>query len=109
MQRFEEAISEVHITRARHVVNGDRITCSGAQAAFDLKVDQIGVHQGKALRLEVATLFMRAVAEMQANLEHPQTIADIARRVGYQAPSAFTRAFREEFERTPRQVRFQAE
>lgn len=177
LPRFEEAFPDVNVIRARHVVDGNRITCSGAQAAFDLMVDQIGVHQGQALRLEVATLFMsaeaagpqnaplarnrsvaRAVAEMQAHLEHPLTIAEIARRVGrrqkdlgvrvanelgatpqavyrrlrliaarkmvletdlpvaeiamrvgYQDPSAFTRAFREEFERTPRQLRFQAE
>ncbi|MCI2399970.1 GlxA family transcriptional regulator [Aliiroseovarius subalbicans] len=174
LEQFAEAFPEVDVTRERHVIDGNRVTCSGAQAAFDLMVALIGQRQGQALRLEVATLFMsaaaagpqdaplarnrsvaRAVSEMQTNLEHPLTIREIARRVGrsqkdlearvaqelgatpqaiyrrlrlisarklvlesdlpvaeialragYQDASAFTRAFREEFGQTPRQMRF---
>ncbi|WP_300516049.1 helix-turn-helix domain-containing protein [Aliiroseovarius sp.] len=101
LDRFEEAFPEVRAQRKRHVVEDNRITCSGAQAAFDLMVELIGAAHGPALRLEVAMLFMspgatgpqdaplargksvaRAVALMQEHLEDPLRIPEIARRVG---------------------------
>lgn len=101
LERFAEAFPQVEVERARHVIDGDRITCSGALAAFDLVLELIGERHGQALRLEVATLFMsseatgpqdthlargrlvaRAVAVMQANLEAPLSIAALARAVG---------------------------
>ena len=171
--RFGEAFPQVEVLRERQVLDDDRITCSGALAAFDLVLEMIGARHGQALRLEVATLFMspeatgpqdaplargrtvaRAVALMQANLESPLSIAALARavgrgqrdlearmraelgatpqavyrrlrliqarklvlesdlavgevalRCGYQDASAMTRAFRAEFEVTPRALR----
>lgn len=104
LDRFAEAFPEVRSRRERHVVDGNRVTCSGALAAFDLIMELIGERHGQALRLEVATLFMapeatgghgpqegvlarsrtvaRAVAVMQENLEVPLTISRIARAVG---------------------------
>lgn len=101
LNRFEEAFPNVQALRKRHVIDGNRVTCSGAQAAFDLMVELIGAAHGPALRLEVATLFMspeatgpqdaplargksvaRAVGVMQANLEDPLTIREIARSIG---------------------------
>ena len=100
--RLEERFPEVEVLRARYVRDGDRITCTGALAAFDLMLELIGDTHGQALRLEVATLFMsaesagaapeamlarhrvvaRAIGVMQANLETPLTIPEIAGRIG---------------------------
>ncbi|MDU8927721.1 GlxA family transcriptional regulator [Alisedimentitalea sp. MJ-SS2] len=104
LERFAEAFPDVEALRERHVIDGNRITCSGALAAFELIMELIGERHGQALRLEVATLFMapeatggqgaqegvlarsrtvaRAVAVMQENIEAPLTIARIARAVG---------------------------
>lgn len=101
IDRFAEAFPDVEVIRARHVTDGNRITCGGALTAFELVMELIGQRHGEALRLEVATLFMspeatgpqsapsargrsvaRAVALMQENLEAPLPIGDIARRVG---------------------------
>lgn len=99
--RFCETFPDVHGERARHVIDRDRITCSGALAAFDLVLDLIGQRHGPVLRLQVATLFMapeaagaqpaplarsktvaRALTLMQQNLETPLSVPAIARAVG---------------------------
>jgi AraC family carnitine catabolism transcriptional activator len=101
IDRFAEAFPDVEVIRARHVTDGNRITCGGALTAFELVMELIGQRHGEALRLEVATLFMspeatgpqsapsargrsvaRAVAVMQENLEAPLPIGEIARCVG---------------------------
>lgn len=174
---FAEDFPQVEAQRLRYVQDGNRVTCTGALAAFDLMLDLIGQRHGQALRLEVAALFMspevteaqpvplagglprsrsvaRALALMQAHLETPLTIVDISRQIGrsrkdleqrmktqlgatpqaiyrrlrliqarklvletdltvaevalrsgYEDPSAMTRAYREEFGATPRQMR----
>ncbi|TMV05537.1 GlxA family transcriptional regulator [Ruegeria sediminis] len=99
---FSERFPEVATCRERYVIDGNRITCSGAMAAFDLVMHLIGRDQGQALALEVAQLFMtrdsarshmggagsasafvnRALALMQEHLETPLSIPEIARRVG---------------------------
>ncbi|MGR3761149.1 GlxA family transcriptional regulator [Roseobacteraceae bacterium NS-SX3] len=98
---FAEDFPEVEAQRLRHVQDGNRITCSGALAAFELMLDLIAQRHGQALRLEVAALFMspeatgpkdailarakpvaRAVAVMQENLEAPLTVDEVARRTG---------------------------
>lgn len=99
---FTERFPEVETCRERYVIDGDRITCSGAMAAFDLVMHLIGQDHGQALALEVAQLFMtrdsarshsggagsasshvnKALALMQENLETPLPIPEIARRVG---------------------------
>ncbi|TNJ45082.1 GlxA family transcriptional regulator [Phaeobacter sp. B1627] len=100
--RMAEAFPEVRMVRSRYVQDGNRITCTGALAAFDLMLERIGRTHGQALRLEVAALFMsadssgsgpetalartrvvaRAVDLMQAHLEAPLPIPEIARRIG---------------------------
>lgn len=101
LSRFAETFPEVQAERVRQIHDGNRITCSGALAAFETMLDLIGQQQGQALRLEVATLFMspeatgdqgailarsklvaRAIAVMQANLEVPLSIAAVARQTG---------------------------
>ncbi|SDD44837.1 GlxA family transcriptional regulator [Ruegeria marina] len=99
---FAEAFPQVHTVRERFVIDGPRITCSGAMAAFDLVLHLVGRDHGQLLALEVAQLFMtrdsarshgtpaavgqrsvnKAVMLMQDNLERPLTIAEIARRAG---------------------------
>ncbi|WP_120633309.1 GlxA family transcriptional regulator [Ruegeria sp. EL01] len=99
---FTERFPEVDAVRERYVVDHDRITCSGAMAAFDLVLHLIGRDQGQALALEVAQLFMtrdsarshsggagattgyvnKALALMQEHLEAPLPVSEIAKRVG---------------------------
>ncbi|MGI9368671.1 MAG: GlxA family transcriptional regulator [Ruegeria sp.] len=99
---FSERFPEVAACRERFVIDRDRITCSGAMAAFDLVMHLIGRDQGQALALEVAQLFMsrdsarshsggvgpasgyvnKALALMQEHLETPLPIPEIAKRIG---------------------------
>ncbi|NVO55844.1 helix-turn-helix domain-containing protein [Rhodobacteraceae bacterium B1Z28] len=102
LTRFTERFPEVDALRERYIIDGNRITCSGAMAAFDLVLHLIGQDQGQALALEVAQLFMtrdsarshaggagatsgyvnKALAVMQEHLETPLTVSEIANRVG---------------------------
>nr|WP_319947526.1 GlxA family transcriptional regulator [uncultured Shimia sp.] len=102
LTNFAERFPEVDAQRERFVEDRDRITCSGAMAAFDLILHLIARDRGHALALEVAQLFMtrdsarshsrgaspksrvvnRALAVMQEHLEEPLTIKDVASRVG---------------------------
>ena len=171
---FAEAFPLVDSLRERFVIDRDRITCSGAMAAFDLIMHLIGEGNGQLLAMEVAQLFMtrdsarshrsqastssklvdRALSVMQGNLESPlaigriaqqagctqksletrmkqelkatpqavyrrlrlnlarklvcetdQPISEIASRCGYDNASAMTRAFKTEFDQTPRMLR----
>lgn len=98
---FEETFPYVDALRARHVTDRNRITCTGALAAFDLILDRIGAAHGAALRLEVAMLFMapgaapssappiaksrvvaRALSAMRAAIETPLLLTEIARCAG---------------------------
>lgn len=99
---FAETFPAVTAEPRRVVHDGDRITCGGGEAAFELALSLIQDHHGPELRVVVATLFMRggwagggrpfpvsgleridrAVALMRRDLERPRRIADIAREVG---------------------------
>lgn len=99
---FAEAFPAVDAVRERFVIDGDRITCSGAMAAFDLVSHLIAAAHGPLLAMEVAQLFMsdspvprgqtiplvagktvsRALSLMQDHLEQPIAIPDLARRLG---------------------------
>lgn len=122
LTRFAEHFPEVQAQRARHVMDRNRITCTGALAAFDTMMELIGQHHGAALRLEVAALFMaaeatdtqdpilarsrpvaRAVALMQANLETPLPIAEVARRTG-RSQKDLERRMRADLGATPQAV-----
>ncbi|WP_147107658.1 GlxA family transcriptional regulator [Tateyamaria sp. syn59] len=100
LDTFAEAFPNIDTVRARHVIDGDRVTCSGAMAAFDLVTDLIGSAHGAGVALDVAQMFMsrdavpgpatipagrtvnRAVALMQDHIETPLSIPELARRVG---------------------------
>ncbi|MBU2983689.1 GlxA family transcriptional regulator [Lentibacter algarum] len=99
---FAETFPNVDARRERFIIDQNRITCSGATAAFDLIMHLIGQAHGQRLTMEVAQLFMtqdnartyapsnrkksklvdKAISVMQENLEKPLTIGDVARRVG---------------------------
>lgn len=99
---FEEQFPDVDVVRERYVVDRDRITCSGAMAAYELATKLIAEKHDSFLALEVEQLFMsvgdsgrhypfrtasgrlvqRAVSVMQENLEELLPIAEIARRSG---------------------------
>ncbi len=120
---FSERFPEVDATRERFVIDRDRITCSGAMAAFDLVMFLIGRDQGQALAVEVAQMLMtrdsarshaggagvasrlvnRALAVMQDHLEEPLPITEIARRSGRTRKSLETR-MRAELGASPQQV-----
>lgn len=120
---FAEAFPNVNVQRERFIIDGDRITCSGAMAAFDLVLHLIGETQGAILAMEVAHMFMtrdsarshapeiagqsktvnRAIAIMQAQLENPHTIAQIAQRVGVSQKTLEIR-MRAEMKATPQRV-----
>lgn len=101
LDRFIDAFPDIETRRDRFVIDGSRVTCGGALAAFDLAIELIAQRHGEALRLEVATLFMspeatgplnvpnargktaaRAIAVMRQNLEQPLPVGEIARRIG---------------------------
>lgn len=102
LNAFTEEFPDIETKRERFVIDGTRVTCSGAMAAFDLVIFLIGRDHGQALALEVAQLFMsedtpkpahpihgrsrtlinRAIALMQEHVEDPLPIAVVAQRAG---------------------------
>ncbi len=102
LSRFEESFPDVDVVQERFVIDGDRVTCSGAMAAFDLATALISQEHGPLLAIEVAHLLMsrgptesyklplksgdsvvnRTLEVMQGNLETPIKITEIARRIG---------------------------
>ncbi|WP_299622649.1 GlxA family transcriptional regulator [uncultured Tateyamaria sp.] len=99
---FSEQFPQVDTVRERFVVDRDRVTCSGAMAAFDLVCHMIDQDHGALLAMDVAQLFMsrdvtdhrlgsgigvgrlvnRALAIMRENVETPLSIPALARSVG---------------------------
>ncbi|WP_420583561.1 GlxA family transcriptional regulator [Ruegeria sp.] len=102
LSRFEEAFPNVDAVQERFVIDRNRLTCSGAMAAFDLASALIRRDHGPLLSMEVAHLLMsrgaadqyalplksedtlvnRALAVMQSNLETPLPIKEVARKIG---------------------------
>ncbi len=120
---FTERFPDVDAVRERFMIDRNRITCSGAMAAFDLVLHLIGQAQGQALALEVAQLFMtrdsarshtggagatsgyvnKALALMHEHLETPLPISEIARRVG-RSHKALSQRMQSELGAGPAQV-----
>ncbi len=102
LSRFEERFPAVDAVQERFVIDGNRLTCSGAMAAFDLASALIRRDHGPLLSMEVAQLLMsrgtagqymlplksedtlinRALTIMQGNLETPLSIKQVASRIG---------------------------
>lgn len=95
---FAESFPQVDVEVERFVIDGNRITGSGAMATFDLMLHLIAEDAGTALRQDVAALFMsdetrraprmqdrlvaRAVQRMRERLEDPLPIAALSRELG---------------------------
>lgn len=99
---FSERFPNVEVARMRWVEDGNRITCGGAMAGFDLSCELIGQDHGAALVLEIGQMFLsgmpsqprtvsrlggdrrvdRCLAEMSANIETPLSMPELARRAG---------------------------
>lgn len=119
LEAFSEAFPDVETIRERHIWSGDRLTCTGAAAVFDLMLDFVERQGGSALRLDVALLFAqpgaagrpgapgtssRKVAKllelMGDHLEEPMPLADIARLAGLSL-RGLERLTREKLETSP--------
>lgn len=102
LEDFSENFLSVDVRPDRHVVDGNRITCGGAMAAFDLALHLIGIQHGAILKHDVETFFLyhgespnqenrqnnaratlvrRALKLMDENLEAPLTISHIAQQL----------------------------
>lgn len=100
LDAFAETFPEIDVHRDRFVIDRDRITCSGAMAAFDLVTAMIAAAHGPVFAMDVAQLFMsrdvlpvpfprsggrtagKAVALMRENIEAPLPIPEIAALAG---------------------------
>lgn len=121
---FSERFDTIEAVSDRVVINGDRITCGGAMAAFDTVLELIRRRHGEALRLEVSALFLhrfpepsddspirtgavplveRCIALMNATIEDPLPIAILAQRVKT-TQRTLTRNFKKEFGAPPKTV-----
>lgn len=119
LEAFSEAFPEVDAVRERHIRSGDRLTCAGAAAVFDLMLEFVEQQGGSALRLDVALLFAqpgaagrpgapgtssRKVAKllelMGDHLEEPLPLADIAQLAGLSL-RGLERLTREKLETSP--------
>ncbi|PUB08414.1 GlxA family transcriptional regulator [Yoonia sediminilitoris] len=111
LSRFEETFPDVDAVQERFVIDRNRMTCSGAMAAFDLAAAIISQDHSPLLSMEVAHLLMsrtvanpyalplksddtvvcRALTVMQAHIEAPISITEIARRIGCSQKTVQTR------------------
>lgn len=117
LSNFAERFPDLDVVRERYVVSDDRMTCTGASAAFDLIVQLIRKTHGNALALEVDALFMshtkvsetptgspdKAIAIMQAHLETPLSIGEVARLCG-QRQKVLEQRMKAAYGATPRQI-----
>lgn len=95
---FTERFPAVAARRERWVDDGDRLSSGGAVATYELMLHVIGQAHGTALTTEIAALFLqgdppgpgaragrivtRALASMEAHVEAPLSIAEIAAQAG---------------------------
>ena len=121
---FSETFTQLDARQERFVIDGNRITCGGAMAAFDLVLALIGEHCGEITRLDVASLFLqqsdqpfgeagnistrsklvsRALVLMDENIETPVPIPAIARHLECSLKS-LQRRFARSLNATPGQV-----
>ena len=106
LDQMAEKFLKVSTVRTGFVIDGSRITCGGAMAAFDLVLELIGNTHGQMLKLDIAALFLHkshsqiepasatnatthtdgdivtnAIAIMRNNIETPWSIAKICREL----------------------------
>lgn len=128
LEDFRQKFRDVKVVPDRFVVDRGRFTASGAIPSLDLMLHLVQCQHGYALAMEVAGLFIyeqqristdpqriaslgqlkrlqprvaRAIELMEANLEHPLPIADLATRVGL-GQRELERLFRRLFSTSPK-------
>ncbi|WP_420412729.1 GlxA family transcriptional regulator [Roseibium sp.] len=77
---FAETFPDVTTFRDRYVIDGNRITCTGAMAAYDLSSHLVAEHHGEALRLEVGLMLMHDGSSSQLAFPLPQARSDAVKR-----------------------------
>ena len=129
-ESLKEKFPLVEITENVFEVDRDRFTCAGGTAAMDMMIYAVALHFGRKLASEVSDLFVAgdvrfpaerqrpmsharlgitntkmvaAIDLMDAHIERPLTIADLAGRVGL-SQRRLERLFREHLQQSP--VRF---
>ncbi|MGN6764883.1 MAG: GlxA family transcriptional regulator [Rhizobiaceae bacterium] len=117
MEDFAAAFPESDIRPDRYVIDGPAFTTGGASPTFDLMLHLVRSRLGMAVALDVASVFIydeahassdaqplvslgrldgydprlaQAIRLMEASIDHPLTIAAIARRTGVTARSLET-------------------
>ena len=123
IEAFSEAFPQVDIVRQRWVDDGNRLTASGAVTAFELMMHLIARRHGTATTLRIASLFSardatipgpfeppggdrrirRALVEMEANVETPLSLSEIATCAGC-TQRDLERRFAKAFGAPPRKV-----
>lgn len=118
LDAFAERFLQVDVQRASHLQDGDRLTCAGAMAAFDLAHAMVRADLGQAVALDVEGLLLtdrptpqppprrgdalvrRALDLMRAELETPLPLTELARRLGT-TPRTLTRRCNSAFALAP--------
>lgn len=112
LETFATRFPEITVLRDRYVISGRMITTGGAGPCLDMMIELIRARQGPELALRVASAFVyepllaaaspqkaiatarlaradpalgRAIGLMEAHVEHPLPITEIARRIGLSA------------------------
>jgi len=102
LESFAEKFLNLDSVRQRVVKDGNRITCAGAMASFDLTRQIIQSHLGNSMVLDIDALMLRddpfpalqnaqsqpagtplqrALAVMQNNIERPLTLSQITQKI----------------------------
>lgn len=127
VESFVESYPELDITATLFEIDRDRYTCSGGTAPLDMMINSIARDHGEDLGISVAEqmlhTFIRqpndaqrmpmkhrtgishpkllgAIAHMEAYLEHPLTLRELAASVGL-STRQLERLFRVHFHKTP--------
>ena len=79
-EAFSEAFPEVDIRLDRFVVDRNRMTCGGASPAFDMFLDYIRRHNGPAVAMEVASVFIYDEAHSQFDEQPLVSLGRVARK-----------------------------
>jgi len=77
---FAETFPDVTTLRDRYVIDGDRVTCTGAMAAYDLSSELVARQHGEALRMEVGLMLMHDGSSSQLAFPLPQARSDAVKR-----------------------------
>ncbi len=66
IESLSETFLKIDVVRTGFVIDGARITCGGAMAAFDLMLELIGNEHGQVLKMDLASLFLHGGSDLQS-------------------------------------------